>query len=75
MCWCLRLLLNSRVIVQIGSIFEYVNERPVFGVLSSDSVFYAPLLGFFAFTGIPSSVSVVSVLVFLIDMDRWYWEI
>ncbi|KAG8373571.1 hypothetical protein BUALT_Bualt11G0038300 [Buddleja alternifolia] len=42
-------------IAAIGSIFEYVNEKPVFGVLNSDSVFYAPLLGFFAFTGIPSS--------------------
>ncbi|XP_061338106.1 uncharacterized protein LOC133284973 [Gastrolobium bilobum] len=42
-------------IAAIGSIFEYVNQRPVFGVLSTDSVFYAPLLGFFAFTGIPSS--------------------
>lgn len=75
MCWYLRFLLNSRVIVQIGSIFEYVNERPVFGVLSSDSVFYAPVLGFFAFTGFPSAVSVVSDLVILINMDRWYWGI
>lgn len=43
--------------LQIGSIFEYVNQKPVFGVLNSDSVFYAPLLGFFAFTGLPTSVS------------------
>ncbi|KAI4301179.1 hypothetical protein L6164_034485 [Bauhinia variegata] len=42
-------------IAAIGSIFEYVNQRPVFGVLGSDSVFYAPLLGFFAFTGTPVS--------------------
>ncbi|XVF06946.1 hypothetical protein REPUB_Repub06bG0095100 [Reevesia pubescens] len=42
-------------IAAIGSIFEYVNQRPVFGVLNSDSVFYVPLLGFFAFTGIPTS--------------------
>ncbi|KAL1566698.1 hypothetical protein AAHA92_02273 [Salvia divinorum] len=42
-------------IAAIGSIFEYVNERPVFGVLSSDSVLYAPVLGFFVFTGIPTS--------------------
>jgi len=42
--------------LQIGSIFEYVNQKPVFGVLSSDSVFYTPLLGFFAFTGVPTSV-------------------
>lgn len=50
-------LLASSVtaIAAIGSIFEYVNQRPVFGVLSSDSIFYAPLLGFFVFTGIPTS--------------------
>ncbi|KAF0923417.1 hypothetical protein E2562_006321 [Oryza meyeriana var. granulata] len=41
--------------VQIGSIFEYANQRPVFGVVSSDSALYAPLLGFFVFTGIPTS--------------------
>ncbi|KAK3198455.1 hypothetical protein Dsin_021870 [Dipteronia sinensis] len=50
-------LLASAVtaIAAIGSIFEYVNQRPVFGILNSDSIFYAPLLGFFAFTGIPTS--------------------
>ncbi|XP_057969221.1 uncharacterized protein LOC131158395 [Malania oleifera] len=50
-------LLASAVtaIAAIGSIFEYINQRPVFGILSSDSIFYAPLLGFFAFTGIPTS--------------------
>ncbi|XP_057500610.1 uncharacterized protein LOC130784660 [Actinidia eriantha] len=42
-------------IAAIGSVFEYVNQRPVFGVVNSDSIFYAPLLGFFAFTGIPTS--------------------
>ncbi|KAK1259307.1 hypothetical protein QJS04_geneDACA001438 [Acorus gramineus] len=42
-------------IAAIGSIFEYANQKPVFGVLSSDSVFYTPLLGFFTFTGIPTS--------------------
>ncbi|KAL8550017.1 hypothetical protein ACS0TY_008731 [Phlomoides rotata] len=42
-------------IAAIGSIFEYVNQKPVFGVVNSDSAFYAPLLGFFTFTGIPSS--------------------
>ncbi|XP_077211785.1 uncharacterized protein LOC143847017 [Tasmannia lanceolata] len=50
-------LLASAVtaIAAIGSIFEYVNQKPVFGVLNSDSIFYAPLLGFFVFTGIPTS--------------------
>ncbi|WJX84300.1 hypothetical protein P8452_66889 [Trifolium repens] len=42
-------------IAAIGSIFEYVNQKPVFGVLNSDSIFYAPLLGFFAITGAPTS--------------------
>ncbi|XP_022146563.1 uncharacterized protein LOC111015749 [Momordica charantia] len=42
-------------IAAIGSIFEYVNQKPVFGIINSDSIFYAPLLGFFAFTGIPTS--------------------
>ncbi|KAJ7972726.1 Proteasome endopeptidase complex [Quillaja saponaria] len=42
-------------IAAIGSVFEYVNQKPVFGILSSDSIFYAPLLGFFAFTGIPTA--------------------
>ncbi|KAG6646279.1 hypothetical protein CIPAW_08G182900 [Carya illinoinensis] len=51
-------LLASAVtaIAAIGSVFEYVNLRPVFGILKSDSIFYAPLLGFFAFTGIPVSI-------------------
>ncbi|XP_048335219.1 uncharacterized protein LOC107424279 isoform X3 [Ziziphus jujuba] len=50
-------LLASAVtaIAAIGSVFEYLNQRPVFGILNSDSIFYAPLLGFFAFTGIPTS--------------------
>ncbi|KAL6224351.1 hypothetical protein ACLB2K_003206 [Fragaria x ananassa] len=50
-------LLASAVtaIAAIGSVFEYVNDKPVFGVLYSDSIFYAPVLGFFAFTGIPTS--------------------
>ncbi|KAF6174235.1 hypothetical protein GIB67_033767 [Kingdonia uniflora] len=43
-------------IAAIGSVFEYINQKPVFGVLSSDSAFYAPVLGFFAFTGVPTSV-------------------
>ncbi|KAB2618260.1 hypothetical protein D8674_014129 [Pyrus ussuriensis x Pyrus communis] len=42
-------------IAAIGSVFEYVNKKPVFGILGSDSIFYAPVLGFFAFTGIPTS--------------------
>ncbi|KAL0652262.1 hypothetical protein Bca4012_094953 [Brassica carinata] len=43
-------------IAAIGSVFEYSSRNPVFGVLESDSIFYTPVLGFFAFTGIPTSV-------------------
>lgn len=42
-------------IAAIGSAFEYANQKPIFGILNSDSIFYAPILGFFAFTGIPTS--------------------
>ncbi|GJN14782.1 hypothetical protein PR202_gb01641 [Eleusine coracana subsp. coracana] len=42
-------------IAAIGSIFEYTNQRPVFGIINPDSALYAPLLGFFVFTGIPTS--------------------
>ncbi|KAI3502760.1 hypothetical protein L1887_31054 [Cichorium endivia] len=42
-------------IAAVGSVFEYVNQKPVFGVLNSDSIFYAPVLGFFAFTGVPTA--------------------
>uniref|UniRef100_A0ACD5TGC1 Uncharacterized protein n=1 Tax=Avena sativa TaxID=4498 RepID=A0ACD5TGC1_AVESA len=50
-------LLASAVtaIAAIGSIFEYTNGRPVFGVVGTDSPLYAPILGFFAVTGIPTS--------------------
>ncbi|KAG7560467.1 hypothetical protein ISN45_Aa05g019980 [Arabidopsis thaliana x Arabidopsis arenosa] len=43
-------------IAAIGSVFEYSSKNPVFGVLDSDSIFYTPVLGFFALTGIPTSV-------------------
>ncbi|CAL9027428.1 unnamed protein product [Prunus brigantina] len=50
-------LLASAVtaIAAVGSVFEYANQKPVFGILNSDSIFYAPVLGFFVFTGIPSA--------------------
>ncbi|KQK05661.1 uncharacterized protein LOC100828480 [Brachypodium distachyon] len=42
-------------IAAIGSIFEYTNGRPVFGIVGVDSPLYAPILGFFAVTGVPTS--------------------
>ncbi|KAK3138420.1 hypothetical protein QOZ80_5AG0368760 [Eleusine coracana subsp. coracana] len=47
--------LLASAIAAIGSIFEYTNQRPVFGIINPDSALYAPLLGFFVFTGIPTS--------------------
>lgn len=51
-------LLSSAIvaIAAVGSVFEYLNQKPVFGLLNSDSVFYAPLLGLFAITGVPTSI-------------------
>ncbi|KAG0492205.1 hypothetical protein HPP92_005603 [Vanilla planifolia] len=42
-------------IAAVGSIFEYINQRPVFGIVNPDSIFYTPLLAFFTFTGLPTS--------------------
>ncbi|KAL6609746.1 hypothetical protein ACP70R_039715 [Stipagrostis hirtigluma subsp. patula] len=42
-------------IAAIGSIFEYTNQRAVFGIINPDSALYAPILGFFVFTGIPTA--------------------
>ncbi|KAL2644088.1 hypothetical protein R1flu_011675 [Riccia fluitans] len=42
-------------IAAVGSIFEYFNKNPVFGVVQPDSPLWAPILGFFAITGLPSA--------------------
>jgi hypothetical protein len=39
--------------VQTGSIYEYIAGNPIFGVVTSDSFLYAPILGIFTFTGFP----------------------
>lgn len=41
--------------LQVGSIFEYANQRPVFDVIQPDSPLYTPILGFFAITGLPTA--------------------
>ncbi|KAH9297301.1 hypothetical protein KI387_028983 [Taxus chinensis] len=50
-------LLSSAIvaIAAVGSVFEYANQNSIFGVVNPDSVFYAPLLGFFTLTGLPTS--------------------
>ncbi|CAG9460910.1 unnamed protein product [Pedinophyceae sp. YPF-701] len=52
----LYLIASSLVaIAAIGSIFEYQAKNPIFGVVQPDSPLWAPILLFFAVTGIPSS--------------------
>ena len=45
------------LLIQIGSIFEYTNKKPIFGVIFPDDALYTPILGFFAVTGLPTAVS------------------
>lgn len=40
-------------VLQVGSVFEYFDGNAVFGVIPPDSPLWAPVLGLFAFTGIP----------------------
>jgi hypothetical protein len=40
-------------------VFEYFNKNPVFGVIQPDNPLWAPILGFFAITGLPTAVSTV----------------
>lgn len=50
------LLLSSIVaIAAVGSIFEFVNQNPIFDVIQPDSPFYVPILGTFSVTGIPTA--------------------
>jgi hypothetical protein len=42
-----------RAAVQVGSIFEYADRNPIFGVVQPDSPLWAPILGLFALTGLP----------------------
>mmetsp|Transcript_10283 Transcript_10283/g.30949 ORF Transcript_10283/g.30949 Transcript_10283/m.30949 type:complete len:197 (+) Transcript_10283:114-704(+) len=42
-------------IAAVGSIFEFLNKNPIFGVLPSSSPFYLPILGFFVVTGFPTA--------------------
>lgn len=50
--WCIAMPLSAG---QVGSIFEYFNRHAIFGVLPPDNILWAPILGFFAITGLPSS--------------------
>ncbi|GBG73509.1 hypothetical protein CBR_g16852 [Chara braunii] len=53
--WAWLLASSLVAIAAVGSIFEYFNKNPVFGVVPPDSPFYAPILGFFVLTGFPTA--------------------
>jgi vacuolar iron transporter family protein len=41
--------------MQVGSVFEFTNKNPIFGVVQPDSFLYGPILGIFALTGLPTA--------------------
>ncbi|MEW5304177.1 MAG: hypothetical protein WDW36_006808 [Sanguina aurantia] len=52
----LSLLLSAFVaIAAVGAVFVWVDKDPIFGVLYPDNFLWAPILGFLAFTGLPSA--------------------
>jgi hypothetical protein len=54
--WPLYLLFSAMVaIASVGSIFELSNGNALFGVIQPDSPLWAPILGLFAFTGLPTA--------------------
>lgn len=50
-------LVNNTLVLsmQVGSVFEYFDGNAVFGVLPPENPLWAPVLGFFAITGIPTA--------------------
>ena len=45
----------SESALQVGSIFELLNQNPIFGVVGPDSPLYTPILGLFSVTGLPTA--------------------
>lgn len=41
--------------MQVGSIYEFANKNPIFGVIEADSPLYTPILGLFMVTGFPTA--------------------
>lgn len=48
--------------MQVGSIYEYANRNPIFGLVQPGNPLWAPILGFFAITGLPLAGDVLCVL-------------
>ncbi|KAI8466053.1 MAG: hypothetical protein J3K34DRAFT_524816 [Monoraphidium minutum] len=54
--WPLYLVFSCLVaIASVGSFFEYADRNPIFGVVQPDSPLWAPILGLFAITGLPTA--------------------
>jgi len=56
--WPLYLVFSFLVATaSVGSIFEYANGNSIFGVLEPSSPLWAPVLGLFALTGLPTAAA------------------
>eukprot|EP00877_Chromochloris_zofingiensis_P013557 jgi/Chrzof1/8455/Cz03g11070.t1 len=54
--WPLYLLLSCfTAIAAVGSIFEFANKHSIFSVIEPSNPLWAPILGFFALTGLPTA--------------------
>lgn len=54
--WPLYLVFSCLVaIAAVGSIFEYFDRNAIFGVVQPDSPLWAPILGLFGITGLPTA--------------------
>ncbi|GBF88348.1 hypothetical protein Rsub_01060 [Raphidocelis subcapitata] len=54
--WPLYLVFSCLVaIASVGSFFEYFDHNAIFGVIQPDSPLWAPVLGLFGITGLPTA--------------------
>eukprot|EP00775_Hariotina_reticulata_P002729 gene2729-3026_t len=54
--WPLYLLFSVLVsIAAVGSVFEYFDKNAIFGVIPPENPLWAPILGLFAITGLPTA--------------------
>ena len=46
---------GDNLLLQVGSIFELINQNAIFGVVPPGNPLYLPILGTFAVTGFPTT--------------------
>ena len=51
---------DDHLLLQVGSIFELINQNPIFGVVAPGNPLYLPILGTFAVTGFPTTGALTS---------------